>query len=202
MERHDFIDELHSWNIFSEAAFFGGDFNLVRYQKDKSNGLVDFKWCEKFNEWIDSKSLLELELMGRKFTWSNNQKNPIFSNIDQIFCSTELDCIFPLVSAKALPREPSDHVPIVWDSGCNCNIPKPRFKFEKWWLGHSDFGKIVEKVSGEKVEGNNAVDIWNGKVRKFRRVVKGWSNNVEAKTRRTKERLSREYDNLDILAES
>jgi hypothetical protein len=57
--KHAFIDELHDFcgkkNI---PVIIGGDFNLVRYQKDKSNGCVDFKWCDGFNDWIDRYALL------------------------------------------------------------------------------------------------------------------------------------------------
>jgi hypothetical protein len=52
----------------NDPMIFGGDFNLVRYQDDKSNRLVDFKWCDKFNEWIDKHCLLEINLLGRSFT--------------------------------------------------------------------------------------------------------------------------------------
>jgi hypothetical protein len=91
----------------------GGDLNLVRYQDDKSNKVVHFKWCDKFNEWIDKHCLLEINLLGRSFTWSNNQNNPIMSHIDRIFCTTEFDEKFPLATAKALPRNSSNHVPIL-----------------------------------------------------------------------------------------
>jgi hypothetical protein len=58
----------------------GGDFNLVRFQSDKSNGNVDLRWCEKFNDWVDRHSLMEINLLGRSFTWSNNQENQILSH--------------------------------------------------------------------------------------------------------------------------
>jgi hypothetical protein len=102
----------------------------VRFQKDKSNGHVDFKWCDKFNEWVDKHCLLEINLAGRNFTWTNNQKKPIYSHIDRIFCSTELDGKFPLATAKALPRNPSDHVLIPWESELGQVQKKPWFKFE------------------------------------------------------------------------
>jgi exonuclease III len=130
-----FIYELHSIFVnMNGPALIGGDFNLVRFQTDKSNGLVDFKWCDRFNEWVDKHCLLKINLAGRNFTWTNNQENPIYSYIDIIFCSTEFDEKFPLANAKALPRNPSDHVPIMWESGQGQMQKKPRFKFENWWI--------------------------------------------------------------------
>jgi hypothetical protein len=95
----------------------GGDFTLVRYQKDKSNGNVDLKWCDKFNEWIDKYGLLEIKLAGRNFTWSNNQEHAVRSCIDRIFCCTDFDAHFPLGVTKALARNPSDHAPLFWEAG-------------------------------------------------------------------------------------
>jgi hypothetical protein len=54
-----------------------GDFNLVMSQKDKRNGVVDVKWCEKYNDWIDKNNLIEIKLLGRGFTWSNNQEHAV-----------------------------------------------------------------------------------------------------------------------------
>jgi hypothetical protein len=95
-----------------KPIIIGGDFNLVRYQDDKSNKRVDFKWCDKFNEWIDKNCLLEINLLGKNYT-----TKPYFSLIDRVFCSIEFDSLFPFAIAKALPRNPSDHVPILWESG-------------------------------------------------------------------------------------
>jgi GTP-dependent phosphoenolpyruvate carboxykinase len=141
-------------------------------------------------------------LLGRCFTWSNNQENPILSHIDRIFCSTEFDEKFPLAIAKALPINPSDHVPILWEFGLGNALKKPRFKFENWWLQHDEFAYVVDKVSNSQVSRDTVVERWQNKVRKFRRKVRGWSANVEASLRRKKDRLSAEYARLDILMES
>jgi hypothetical protein len=47
--RQEFIEEIHCMlNRRKEPTIIGGDFNMVRYQKDKSNGVIDFRWCDKF----------------------------------------------------------------------------------------------------------------------------------------------------------
>jgi hypothetical protein len=68
----------------------------VRYKKDKNNGCVDLRWCDKFNDWIDKHGLLEIKLSGTNFTWSNNQEKTVMSNIKRIFYSTDFDAHFPL----------------------------------------------------------------------------------------------------------
>jgi hypothetical protein len=47
----DFIDELHvvlsSWQ---GPTLVGGDFNLSRFSSDKSNGRINQKWVDCFND--------------------------------------------------------------------------------------------------------------------------------------------------------
>jgi hypothetical protein len=87
-KKQEFLAELCELGSYGEAILIGGDFNLVRSKKDKSNEVVEVKWCEKFNEWIDKNSLLEIKLFGRSFTLSNNQEHAVMSHIDRVFCST------------------------------------------------------------------------------------------------------------------
>ena len=155
-----FISELHELFLnWDGPAIIGGDINLVRCQADKSNGVVDFKWVDKFNAWIDMWALIEIGLAGRNFTWSNNQVDAIRSRIDRIFCNTSFDALFPLAHARALPRLGSDHTPILWDSGAGQIPKKSRFKYEKWWSARPDFIDIVTKSWSTNCSSDNVVDI-------------------------------------------
>lgn len=50
-DKQAFLDELHqvmaSWQ---GPTIIGGDFNLVRCMADKSNGLVNYRWVDLFND--------------------------------------------------------------------------------------------------------------------------------------------------------
>jgi hypothetical protein len=170
--------------------------------KDKSNRKVDLNWCEKFNDWVDKHSLLEINLLGRCFTWSNNQENVIISHIDRVFCTTEFDAKFPLPKARALSKSTSYHVPILWEAGLDNKKYGSRFKLEKWWLQHKDFKEIVKQVWSTPVEGRSALDRWQNRVISLRKKAKGWNRNVEVGIRKEKHELKTEYDRLDILSES
>jgi hypothetical protein len=159
---------------------------MVRGRKDKSNGVVNSKWRDKFNEWIRKHILMEIKLAGRCFTWSNNQENAIMAHIDRVFSGTDFDMKFPLSSAKALLRQPSDHTPILWESGVGQKIDKPSFKFEKWWLKYKDFEKLVKGVWIAPIRGKKAIDRWQNEIRLLRRKAKGWSANVVAESKRRK----------------
>lgn len=145
---------------------------------------------------------MELKLSGRKFTWANNQTNLIMSTIDRVFCTTDLDSFIPMASLQALPRLGSDHAPICWDSDINHLPISGSFKFEKWWLLREDFKGIVERSWNAPVYGHTAIERWKNKIRRLRRVCKGWSKNIEAALRNLKKDLMHEYDLLDIKSET
>jgi hypothetical protein len=75
---------------------------------------------------------------------------------------------------------------------------KSRFKFEKWWLMHSEFKEVVKKVWETQVTGDTAIDRWQNKVMLFCRKVKGWSVNIESANRKMKDKLNIEFKKLDI----
>jgi hypothetical protein len=183
-------------------TLISGDFNLVRYQKDKSNGVVNQKWCDKFNAWIELWGLLEVKLGNRKFTWANKQENLIMSTIYRVFCNTELDALFPLASTQAYSRLGSDHTPILWDSGLNHIPQKSSYKFEKWWLLREDFSDLVANSWNAPTKGKSATEVWQEKVRRFRKTSKGWSRNIEADLRQLKLEMMEEYEFLDIKTEN
>src|SRR4051812_4512706 len=173
-----FISELHSFFVDDNTpTLIGGDFNLIRYAADKNNGNINRKWSDSFNVWMEIWSLLEIKLSSRKYTWANNQEDLIMSTIDRIFCNTELDSISPLSSSLALPRCGSDHTPIVWDSGLQISPRSSSFKMEKWWLLREDFRNLIEKTWNSVPNRGSSLDVWQAKIRKLRRITKGWSSN-------------------------
>lgn len=168
------------------ATLIGGDFNLVRFQHDKSNGVINHKWGDNFNSWLEIWSLLEIRLSRRKFTWANNQTDLIMSIIDKVFNNIDLDGLSPLATCIALPRMRSDHTPIVWELGLDSPAKSSSYKFENWWLLREDFKDLVAKIWNEPFKSQSSIEIWQEKLRKSRRVTKGWNSNIEANLRRLK----------------
>jgi exonuclease III len=59
--KQEFLDELSSLTQNNNIPIVvGGDFNLLRKVEDKNNGIVNFEWVNKFNEWINGSGLVEL----------------------------------------------------------------------------------------------------------------------------------------------
>ncbi|KAK2975193.1 hypothetical protein RJ640_022085 [Escallonia rubra] len=80
---------------------------------------------------------------GAKYTWTNNQRNPIMSRLDRFFISADWENHFKNVAQKALPRVISDHSPIILDVN---SLRKARtyFKFENMWLENEGFIDLVK----------------------------------------------------------
>jgi hypothetical protein len=199
----DFIDELHvilaSW---PGPILISGDFNLSRFTSNKNNGRISQKWVDCFNDWVNEWGLIELNPTNRKFTWENNQKNLVLAKLDRTFISTEWDQAFPLVKIVGLAKGISDHTPLLIDLEDNCSFGKKKFRFEKWWLHMKDFGEVVRKAWSSDCSHLSPLDRWQGKVRIFRRLVRGWAANVVAELNRSKQPIAGEYNMLDIEAEN
>jgi hypothetical protein len=58
----EFIDELHFvMGLWDGPTLIGGDFNLVRSQKEKNNGMVNFTHTSRFKDWINLWGLIEIK---------------------------------------------------------------------------------------------------------------------------------------------
>lgn len=51
--------------------------------------------------------------------WSNNQLTPTLEKVDRILMNKEWEDLFPKVMVKKLPREVSDHNPLILSFGIN-----------------------------------------------------------------------------------
>lgn len=85
---------------------------MVRFPFEKK-GARTLTWSmETFFEFINENELIDLPLLGRKFTWSNNQERVAMSRIDRFLLSKEWDEHFVGAISTALSTLISDHSPI------------------------------------------------------------------------------------------
>jgi len=68
-----------------------GDFNLMRKHEDRNRDGGNIQEMFLFNEAISSLGLVELPLLGRKFTWTNKQASPLLERLDRFFHLSVLD---------------------------------------------------------------------------------------------------------------
>ncbi|XP_058103324.1 uncharacterized protein LOC131246882 [Magnolia sinica] len=70
--RSDFWSELSSvCQSFNGPICFAGDFNTIRFSAEKSSGNSFTSQVAALSDWIDSNSLIDLPLLGSRFTWTN-----------------------------------------------------------------------------------------------------------------------------------
>jgi hypothetical protein len=104
----------------------GGNFNLLRFQHEKSKGHFDSHWSFLFNAVIDSLDLREVAMVGQKFTWANSLPDPTDEKLDHVLMDTDWESKYPLVSVHGLEHieQLSNHAPILLTTG----VPKPPCK--------------------------------------------------------------------------
>lgn len=151
--------------------------------KNKPGGFN--RWSVLFNAIISQGELMEIQLSGRRYTWSNNHENPTYELLDRVLVSPSWEDTFPLVTVTALSRELSDHTPLLISTGVVTKNPR-QFKFENCWFLRPDLEDIVTKVWGQSFNGKDSLDIWHNKSKKLRQTLKGWNANIESAAKKQK----------------
>jgi len=105
------LSQICSTNTYS--MILGGDFNILRFSSDKNTSFSGNKFTDLFNWVINTHELRDLPLNGGSYTWSNNQQVPTLERLDRILISEDWEKLFPLTSLRKLPRELSDHNPLL-----------------------------------------------------------------------------------------
>jgi hypothetical protein len=152
-----------------------------------------------FNEAISNLGLVELPLKGRKFTWSNMQKDPLLERLDWFFTSASWTLSYPSTMVYPLSKLTSDHVPCVVAIGTK--IPRARiFRFEFFWLNHSSFKEIVENAWNIHVNYPDSAKKINGKFKNLRRGLKLWAQKIPC-IKSLIAKVNETIDLLDIMEE-
>jgi exonuclease III len=129
--KREFLKELVAIHAqISGAWMVIGDFNIILHDTDKNKPRVNISWMRKFKSVLDASYLREIKLVGRRFTWSNEQDDPTLVRLDRAFCNSEWDDMHP--AAKLLPQASSmsDHCPLLLVQDLVVN-PPPQISFRK-----------------------------------------------------------------------
>lgn len=185
----------------SLPILIGGDFNIIRNPNEKNNDRYNDKWPFLFNAVIDSLNLREIELSGHKFTWANALPVPTYEKLDRILMSRNWEQKYPLVTARALNRELSDHTLLLLDSGTKAQNKQPLFKFELGWLLRDGFYDLVAEIWKKEDRGLTSIVRWQNKIRRVRQFLRGWAKNESGKYKKEKARLLERAEELDKKAE-
>jgi len=145
--KEEFITELSQiCHKRSCPMLMGGDFNIMRYSSDKNKPFSPNKYSDLFNWMINTYELRDLNLNGGNYTWSNNQDFPTLERLDMILMSEDWENLFPLSTLKKIPREFSDHNPLLLYTDQERTKSSKPFCFENAWLKHHDFLPKIKEI--------------------------------------------------------
>ncbi|XP_070041457.1 uncharacterized protein [Nicotiana tomentosiformis] len=87
----------------------------------------------EFTEFIEDMGLVDLKLLGGKFTWKKGVNHNIAARLVRFLISEEWDEGFRNIKQPIMYKVTSDHSPLMLQCG-NWEPVKSYFKFENWWL--------------------------------------------------------------------
>ncbi|GJR81605.1 RNA-directed DNA polymerase, eukaryota, partial [Tanacetum coccineum] len=131
-------------NNWSGEAIVMGDFNEVRCNEERYGSSFNTLGARRFNEFIMSAGLVDINLEGYKFTWSHPSASKM-SKLDRFLVTEGLLVNFPSLAAECLDRHLSDHRPILLHEVVTDFGPTP-FRLYHSWFSLTGFDDMVEKA--------------------------------------------------------
>ncbi|KAK7268946.1 hypothetical protein RIF29_21657 [Crotalaria pallida] len=149
--------------------------------------------AEDFQEWVSDMCLIDLPLLGRKFTWYRNNSA---SKLDRIFVEAEWVSRFPEMKLWGLNRSISNHCPLLLECSKVNRGPKP-FRSLDMWFSNPNFVKMVEK----EWKSFAAMPLQR-KLNALKASLKKWNKESFGNFDRKIEQLERELNLIDNISDS
>jgi hypothetical protein len=200
-DKNKFLTELaRGVDRNKDPLLIGGDFNIIRSSNEKNKGGI-YKHTGVFNSIINTFELIDIKMCGGKFTWSNNQSNPTLERLDRFLVSKSREHVFPLALVYRLPRELSNHNPLILTLPSKQPMKNLNFRFELSWLKHPDFLPKVEEIWNRQCHAKSVIDKIHSKLKRIKSYLKGWGFNVQGEMKKIREQSRRELLNLEQIEE-
>jgi hypothetical protein len=130
-----------------------------------------------FNEVISNIGLQGIPLIGRSYTWSTMQQDPLLEQLDWCFTSSTWISICPNTLMLPLARTTSDNTPCMIQIGTS--IPKAKvFRFENFWIDQLGFLDIVQAVWQSEFKSICSATKLSAKFKFLRRMLRRWAQNL------------------------
>ncbi|GJZ22274.1 cytochrome P450 [Tanacetum coccineum] len=150
---------------------------------------------------ISDHNSLSIVLGGKHFTRMNRSGSKL-SKIDRILVSKHIVNLWPNSHIMALPREFSDHSPLLLTNSCVDFGPSP-FKFYNSWLLYNDFPSIFLSSWLNSVGHAHLHPVVNFKLKlqALKSTIKNWRSHVKLKESAPTVSLRDMIDAIDTKAE-
>ncbi|PWA19483.1 cytochrome P450 [Artemisia annua] len=154
-----------------------GDFNEVRFASERKGTNFNHIGASHFNSFISNAGLSDLPLGGKRFTRMNNLGSQL-SKLDRILVSSHFMDRWPNSNVLALPREFSDHTPLLLNLYCDDYGPIP-FKMFNSWLAHEDFPNVLNSCWPSTTCSNNMAANFKSKLQSLKQKIKQWRSTLQ-----------------------
>jgi hypothetical protein len=150
-----------------------GDFNLIYRAQDKNNNRINLSLLNTFRSTIDNLQMAAIDLVGKKYTWCNDQQIPTMTKIDHLFVTPDWLEIFPRTDLHALASMGSDHCPLFLQGDNSFDFYRG-FRFESYWINMPGFIEVVQEVWSQPVNTQDAFLRIHVKLLRAARAIKIW----------------------------
>jgi hypothetical protein len=104
-EKELFLEELKNLKERGKDEWlFLGDFNLIYKAEDKNNTRLNRHLMMLFKETLDLSQLMEVDLRGRAYTWSNEQMTPLLPELTTSLARLSGTFYFLTLTSKRYPQ--------------------------------------------------------------------------------------------------
>ena len=156
-----------------------GDFNLVCNEDERSTTRINGRLSNKFRHTINTLGLHDMPLVGRKFTWSNDQERSVMARLDRVLFNSDWEDTYPISDLLPLSSNISDHCPPFLT--CSMNRPRQRrFRFENFWVKLPGFMETVKAPWEEQVSSNDPLKIFSVKLQQTAKALRSWGQRKQS----------------------
>ncbi|XP_021971684.1 uncharacterized protein LOC110866841 [Helianthus annuus] len=178
-----------------------GDFNAVRCTEERKNSRFNITCASDFNSFIDEADLQEYFMRGSRFTHvAVNNGNVKLSKIDRVLVCQNFFNRWPLACLRSLPREMSDHTPLLLTL-VDSNFGYKPFRWFNSWLEREGCQEVVIKAYSDcSVKGRPDVVITT-KLKCVKEAIRKWWSVAIKKEGEELENYKNEIQKLETIME-
>ena len=121
--------------------------------------------------------------------------------MDRILISKQWENLFPTAFLYKLPREISDHNPLILSNQYGIPNRKISFKFENSWLKDQEFKPLVAEIWNKPCYATSALERIQKKLKCFKQYFKGWGFNRQCEQKKKKRDMQEELLVLEQFEE-